>query len=77
MSFIESGLNDAIKIDSKENILLGYNALSNFYIKSEKYKKALEINRKATALKDTMLNEASQKSISKTIGRSNRKIQKK
>ncbi|WP_317206238.1 LuxR C-terminal-related transcriptional regulator [Tenacibaculum piscium] len=63
LSFIESGLNDAIKIDSKENILLGYNALSNFYIKSEKYKKALEINRKATALKDTMLNEASQKSI--------------
>lgn len=63
LSLIKSGLEDAKKIDSKENILLAYNALTDFYTKNKKYKEALEMHKMADTLKDKILNEASQKSI--------------
>jgi len=63
---IESGLKMAISINSRENIILGYNALVNYYSQTKNYKKALEANRSAIAIKDSILNEASQKSIIST-----------
>lgn len=63
LAYIELGLKDAKAIDSKENILLGYTAKTNYFKQKKNYKEALEIHEMADELRDKMLNEASQKSI--------------
>ena len=62
-SNINDGLEIAQEIHSKENILLGYEALSEYHSKANNYKKALEAYKLATIFKDSIINEASQKSI--------------
>jgi DNA-binding CsgD family transcriptional regulator/Tfp pilus assembly protein PilF len=63
---IEKGLNFAKEIDSKENVLLGYNALVDYFTIKKNYKKALDITKLSTALHDSIINEASQRSIIST-----------
>lgn len=63
---ITFGLNSAKNIKSKENIILGYNALVNYYTSTKNYEKALFAHRLATTFHDSIINEASQKSIIST-----------
>ncbi len=63
---ISLGLKNAKAIKSKENIALGYNALVDYYTKTNNYKKALKAYKKATSFQDSIVNEASQKSIIST-----------
>ncbi|WP_456423715.1 LuxR C-terminal-related transcriptional regulator [Lutibacter sp.] len=63
---ITIGLNSAKTIKSKENISLGYNALVDYYTITKNYKKALDSYKIATAFSDSIVNEASQKSIIST-----------
>ena len=63
---IDTGLKMAKSIKSRENIIIGYNALENYYSLTKNYQKALEANKYAIAIKDSILNEASQKSIIST-----------
>ncbi|WP_299524037.1 tetratricopeptide repeat protein [uncultured Lutibacter sp.] len=60
------GLNSAKMIKSKENISLGYNALVDYYTLTKDYKNALSSHKMATAFQDSIVNEASQKSIIST-----------
>ncbi|WP_457617041.1 tetratricopeptide repeat protein [Lutibacter sp.] len=66
ISNINKGLEIAKKIKSKENIILGYEALVNYYVMTKDYKKALNAHKIATSFHDSILNEASQKSIIST-----------
>ena len=63
---INIGLTSAINIKSKENIILGYEALVSYYTQTKKFKKALEAHKLATTFRDSIVNEASQKSIIST-----------
>ncbi len=63
---ITLGLKNAKAIKSKENIALGYNTLVDYYSKVKNYKKALNAFKIATSFKDSIVNEASQKSIIST-----------
>lgn len=63
---ITVGLNSAKAIKSKENITLGYNALVNYYTQTKNYEKAFDAHKIATAFQDSIVNEASQKSIIST-----------
>jgi len=63
---ITVGLNSARMIKSKENIYLGYNALVDYYTITKNYKKALNSHKIATTFHDSIVNEASQKSIIST-----------
>jgi ATP/maltotriose-dependent transcriptional regulator MalT len=60
---ITLGLESAKAIKSKENIALGYNALVNYYTLTKNYKQALKAQKIATTFRDSIVNEASQKSI--------------
>ncbi|AMC11210.1 hypothetical protein Lupro_08055 [Lutibacter profundi] len=60
------GLSSAKIIKSKENISLGYNALVDYYTHTKNYKEALSSHKIATAFQDSIVNEASQKSIIST-----------
>ena len=60
---ITVGLNSAKMIKSKENIYLGYNTLVDYYTITKNYKKALNSHKIATTFHDSIVNEASQKSI--------------
>ncbi|PCE66287.1 LuxR C-terminal-related transcriptional regulator [Sediminicola luteus] len=62
-TFIDQGLATAQAINSKDNTLLGYEALSEFYAQNGAYKEALDARNLAVLFKDSILNEASQKSI--------------
>ncbi len=63
---ISEGLRSAKTIKSKENIMLGYKALTNYYTITKDYKNALIANKNATAFHDSIVNETSQKSIIST-----------
>ncbi|NOR26954.1 MAG: tetratricopeptide repeat protein [Lutibacter sp.] len=63
---ITVGLNSAKMIKSKENIYLGYNTLVDYYTITKNYKKALNSHKIATTFHDSIVNEASQKSIIST-----------
>ncbi|MFK5982037.1 MAG: tetratricopeptide repeat protein [Flavobacteriaceae bacterium] len=63
---IQQGLQTALTIKSKENIMLGYNALTNYYTKTNEFKKALESYKKATKYHDSIVNVASKESIIST-----------
>jgi DNA-binding CsgD family transcriptional regulator len=63
---ITDGLNSSKKIKSKENITLGYKALVDYYSLTNNYKKALEAHKKVKIFHDSIVNEASQKSIIST-----------
>jgi len=63
---IKVGLSSAKMIKSKENISLGYSALVDFYTLTKNYKRALSSHKNATAFHDSIINEASQKSIIST-----------
>jgi len=62
-SNIDKGLLIAKSIKSKENIMLGYNALVSYYTKQNNYKKALQSQQLATSFHDSIINVASKKSI--------------
>lgn len=63
---ISVGLNGAKAIKSKENITLGYNALVDYYTLTKNYEKALLSHKNAKVFHDSIVNEASQKSIIST-----------
>ena len=63
---IQQGLQTALTIKSKENIMLGYNALTEYYTKTNEFKKALESHKKATKYHDSIVNVASKESIIST-----------
>jgi len=63
---INIGLNSAKLIHSKENITLGYKALVDYYTKIKDYKNALKAYENAMVFQDSIVNEASQKSIIST-----------
>jgi len=63
---ITQGLQTALTIKSKENITLGYNALTEYYTQIKDYKKALESHKKATKYHDSIVNVASKESIIST-----------
>lgn len=60
------GLNGAKAIKSKENIMLGYNALVDYYTLVNNYKKALDAHKNATAFHDSIVNVVSQERIIST-----------
>ncbi len=60
---ISQGLNNALHIHSKENITLGYDALTQYYTLTKNFEKALETNIKATKFHDSIVNIESQRSI--------------
>lgn len=60
---IRTGIRYATQIGSKENILLGNNALINYYTQKRDFKRAFTIQKLAMNIKDSILNDASQKSI--------------
>lgn len=63
---ISEGLKSAKTINSKENIMLGYKALTDYYTVTKDYKNALIANKNATTFHDSIVNETSQKSIIST-----------
>ncbi len=63
---IIKGLQTAIAIKSKENIMLGYDALTEYYTQTQNYRKALESHKKAAKYHDSIVNEASKESIIST-----------
>jgi len=63
---IEQGLQTALTIKSKENIMLGFNALTKYYTQTSNYKKALESHKKATKYHDSIVNASSKESIIST-----------
>lgn len=63
---IKSGLQTANTIKSKENIMLGHDALTEYYTQIHDYKKALESHKKATKYHDSIVNVASKESIIST-----------
>lgn len=63
---ISVGLNAAKAIKSKENISLGYNAMVDYYTLTKNYEKALLAHKNAKVFHDSIVNEASQKSIIST-----------
>lgn len=60
---IKLGVEHAKKVHSKENLLLGNNALIKYFIKTKQYKKAFETQQRVIELKDSILNDVSLKSI--------------
>lgn len=62
-NYIKKGIEYAEKVGSKENILLGKNALINYHIINNNYKRAFETQKAVTFLKDSILNDAYQKNI--------------
>ena len=60
---INDGLANAKTIKSKENIMLGYNALTEYYTITKDYKNALKASKKASVFHDSIVNESSQKNI--------------
>ena len=60
------GLEKAKRIHSKENIILGYKALVDYYTFIKDYKKALSAYKRATEFHDSIINEDSQKNIIST-----------
>ena len=63
LDYIQSGLELAKAIHSKENIVLGYDALIDYYSHTGNYKKALEFAKLKEVWKNNMLNTQTQKSI--------------
>ena len=64
--YINLGLETAKQINSKENILLGYETLTDYYSKTKQYKEALVAQNHVLAFRDSIINEASQKSFIST-----------
>jgi len=65
-SNISDGLEKAKSIKSKENISLGYKALTSYYTATKNYKKALIAQKTSTVFHDSIVNIASQKNIIST-----------
>ena len=63
ISHINKGLELGLKIKSKENITLGYDALVKYYTHKKNYKKALKAHIKAKIYHDSIVNVISQKSM--------------
>ena len=63
---ITQGLQTAITIKSKENIVLGYTALTEYYTQTNQFKQALESHKKATKYHDSIVNLSSKESIIST-----------
>ena len=63
---INQGLSSAKLVQSKENISLGYNALTEYYTQTNDFEKALIAHKKATKFRDSIVNLATQKSIIST-----------
>ena len=65
-SNIRQGLKNALHIHSKENITLGYDALTKYYTLTKNFEKALQTNIKASKFHDSIVNIESQRSIIST-----------
>lgn len=63
LNHIQAGLNLAKKIHSKENIVLGYDALIDLYSHTGDYKKALEYAKLKEVWKNNLLNNQTKQSI--------------
>ena len=64
--YINKGLILAKKINSKENITLAYEALVEYYSKTNNYKEALEAHKAARIFHDSIVNITSQRSMINT-----------
>jgi len=60
---IKEGLDIALKIRSKENIALGYDALTDYYASINRYKKALEYQKTKQQYRDSIINVRSRQII--------------
>ena len=63
---INQGLSSAKLVHSKENISLGYNALTEYYTQTNDFENALMAHKNATKFHDSIVNLATQKSIIST-----------
>ncbi len=63
---ITEGLQKARSIKSKENISLGYKALTRYFEQTKNYKEALKAQKQAFSFHDSIVNITSQKSIIST-----------
>ena len=63
---IKQGLQTALTVKSKENIMLGYGALTEYYTVTKKFQKALEAHKKSTKYHDSIVNISSKESIIST-----------
>lgn len=61
--YIEKGIVNAREVGTKENELLGYNALVEYYTQKEQYQKAFRLQEKGIRLKDSIINEVAIQSI--------------
>ncbi|MBD0778060.1 tetratricopeptide repeat protein [Maribacter sp. ANRC-HE7] len=60
---IQVGLQNALKVHSRENIELGYHALSEYHSKTDNYREALLAYKNATTYHDSIVNVVSKKSM--------------
>lgn len=63
LEFINSGLENAIKVHSRENIELGNSALVEYHVQTHNYKETLLANKNATKFHDSIVNVASKKNM--------------
>ncbi len=63
LEFINAGLQNALKIQSRQNIELGYDALATYHTKTNNYKEALQAYKKATKYHDSIVNVVSKKNM--------------
>lgn len=63
LEVLNLGLANAMKVHSKENIILGYKALSDYYIRTNNHERALAAFKNATRFKDSMVSVASRKNM--------------
>lgn len=63
---IDIGLKKAKQINSKENILLGFKTLTDYYSKTNQFEKALNAQKQVLVFRDSIINEASLKSFIST-----------
>ena len=63
LEFINAGLQNALKIQSRQNIELGHDALATYHTKTNNYKEALQAYKKATKYHDSIVNVVSKKNM--------------
>ena len=63
---IDLGLDKAKQINSKENVLLGYETLTDYFSKTNQFKQALHAQKQVLTFRDSIINEASRKSFIST-----------
>ncbi|WP_291868789.1 tetratricopeptide repeat protein [Maribacter sp.] len=63
LEFLNLGIENAMKVRSKENIILGYKALSDYYLRTNNHERAFAAFKNATKFRDSLVNVASKKNM--------------